>query len=330
LIDRRKEIGYPVQCGELLPHTDEMYSIFPRSTGLEELFDVDQSVIAGESSSVDMISPGGRTYRIPFSSHILDRRAFDKRMVNMAEEAGARIMKGVYLRSMDGDGVVETSAGQIRAKVIVGADGPNSRTARSAGLERPVPSYPAITCRTDSTFSDEVRMYFGDAAPGGYAWVIPKRRGANIGLGVSQRVRSAKPTKLLARFASRLGVSVEDVTLGFVPMAGPSKRTVSGRVMLVGDAAGHTMASNGGGIPTAMIAGREAGQVIRRYLDGAAALSDYETAWRSRMEGPLTRAYRTVRLADYAFRNEALLGFAMAFLGRRGLERAIRCKRPFP
>ncbi|MGB2825476.1 MAG: NAD(P)-binding protein, partial [Thermoplasmata archaeon] len=26
MIDRRREIGYPVQCGELLPATKEMYS----------------------------------------------------------------------------------------------------------------------------------------------------------------------------------------------------------------------------------------------------------------------------------------------------------------
>ena len=329
MIDRRKEIGYPVQCGELLPATKEMYSIFPRGTELEELFEIDSSVVAGESETIKIISPGGRAYSIPFLSRTLDRRSFDKHLVKMAEEAGARLMSGVMLRSIGEDATVETTAGRIKAKVIVGADGPNSRTAREAGLERPSASYPAITCRTETTFGNEVRMYFGRDAPGGYAWVIPKHSGANMGVGFSCDARSDRPTELLARFASRLGVTIREQTLGFVPMAGPSKRTVAGNVLLVGDAAGHTMASNGGGIPTAMIAGREAGRVIRRHLTDGASLNSYETAWRASMEGPLTRSFKTVRLAGFAFRNDALLGLAMAILGRRGLERAIRCKRLF-
>ncbi len=328
IIDRRKEIGYPVQCGELLPHTKEMYSIFPQSTRLEELFDVDPSLVAGESPAIELVSPGGRPYNIPFSSHILDRRSFDKHLVKLAEESDARLMKEVTFRSIRQDGVVETSAGSVRAKVIVGADGPNSRVARAAGLERPSLSYPAITCGTDSTFGREVRMFFGGVAPGGYAWVIPKDRGANIGLGYNPRVCQGKPTELLRRFASRLEADFHGETLGFVPMSGPSRRSTLGRVLLVGDSAGHTMASNGGGIPTAMIAAREAGNAIRAHLKDGRSLSDYELAWRSCMEGPLRRACRTRRLADFAFLNEAFLGLAMAVLGRRGLERALRCKRP--
>ncbi|UCE92112.1 MAG: geranylgeranyl reductase family protein [Methanobacteriota archaeon] len=329
VIDRRKEIGHPVQCGELLPHAKEMYSMFPRGIELEELFDIDHSTVDGESDTIEMISPRGRAYRIPFSSHVLNRRSFDKRLAKGAEEAGARVMTGTSLLSVDESGVAETTAGQIKAKVVVGADGPNSRTAREAGLERPRPSYPAIACRTDSTFGSEVRMFFGAAAPGGYAWVIPKDRGANIGVGYSQAMCSAKPTELLKAFASWLGVSVREEALGFVPLAGPSRRTTSGRFVLVGDAAGHTMASNGGGIPTAMIAGREAGRVIRRHLEEGAPLSDYELAWRAFMEGPLIRSHKTLRLAGYAFRNDALTGLAMAMLGRRGLDRAIRCRRLF-
>ena len=329
MIDRRSEVGYPVQCGELLPHTEEMYSIFPKSIDLEELFDIDRSLVAGESPIVELISPGGRSYRIPFRSHILDRRSFDKHLVRLAEERGARLMSGVSFLSMASDGTVNTSSGPIRPRVVVGADGPNSRVARAVGLERPKLSYPAITCATDSTFGNEVRMYFGKVAPGGYAWVIPKQRGANMGVGVNPRVCSDRPTALLRRFASSLDVEVRDETLGFVPMSGPSRRSVAGRVLLVGDSAGHTMASNGGGIPTAMIAGRMAGMVIKDHLKTGRPLGDYDGAWRACMEGPLATAHRTRRLADFAFSNETLLGLTMAILGKRGLDRAIRCKRPF-
>ncbi len=59
VIDRRKEIGYPVQCGEMLPHVEEMYTIFPKSEQLEELFTVPPQLVDGESDHVDLVSPGG-------------------------------------------------------------------------------------------------------------------------------------------------------------------------------------------------------------------------------------------------------------------------------
>ncbi len=329
MIDRRKEIGYPVQCGELLPHTEEMYSIFPKSDHLEELFTIDRSTVAGESDTIVFVSPGGREYRTEFLSHILDRRAFDKWLVGLALDAGATLRTSTSFISVEGD-VVRTDHGDIRAKVVVGADGPSSRVARSAGLSSGRLLYPAATCQAEGTFDSEVKMFFGGLAPGGYAWIIPKDKGANIGVGFNPGMCDCRPSELLRQFISDRGFMCRDTTLGMVPMQGPLPRTVNGRILLVGDAAGHTMATNGGGIPTAMIAGRAAGDVISSHLREGSPLSDYEARWRKCLEAPLVNALKTRRLADRFFGNDFLLGLAMAVLGRRGLDRAIRCKRvPF-
>lgn len=325
MVDRRKEIGHPVQCGELLPEIKEMYSIFPATAELEELFDFDSSVIAGRNPTLEMISPGGRAYGLDFASYSLERREFDKHLVKRAEEAGARLSRGVSLLSIE-DGVARTSAGDVKAKVIVGADGPNSLTAREAGLHRPELRYPAITCRAEGQFDDCVKMFFGRVAPGGYAWIIPKERGANIGLGFSSESCRDRPSEALERFAASIGVKTSDVSLGFVPMSGPVRTTVAENVVLVGDAAGQAMPSNGGGIPTAMIAGREAGRVIRGHLSKDCKLTEYEQRWRSLIGGPLRNSLRTRRLADVFFPSNMLLGLSMAILGRRGLDRAIRCR----
>lgn len=328
MIDRRKEIGYPVQCGELLPSVEEMYSIFPATAGLEDLFDIPSSVVMGNNHAIELISPRGHAYDIDFESYSLDRRLFDKHLVKKAEEAGARLVTGESLVTIDGS-VAKTTMGEIDAKVIVGADGPNSMTARKAGLERPRLRYPAITCKVEGQFDETVKMFFGSVAPGGYAWVIPKKGGANVGLGYSNGICRERPSAALARFVSTLGAKVRDQTLGFVPMSGPARSTVAGNVLLVGDAAGHVMASNGGGIPAAMIAGREAGETISNHLSNGGKLMDYESRWRARIGVPLRTSLRTRRLADNFFPNNTLLGLSMALLGRRGLDRAIRCKRLF-
>jgi len=329
VIDRRSEIGYPVQCGEFLPDPKEMYDIFPRSMDLEELFALEASLVAGQADAVEMISPGGRAYSCAFSGKTLHRRLFDKHLVKLATEKGARLLTETSFLGLK-DGVASTSRGEVRAKVIVGADGPNSRTAREAGLRKPSLIYPAVTCQAQGRFEPVVRMYFGSLAPGGYAWVIPKQKGANVGIGFNPKVLKERPSEVFRKFVERLGLkSFGDVTMGFVPASGPVDRTVNGRVLLVGDSAGFPMATNGGGIPTAMIAGRFAGRVIREHLKGGLPLSEYETRWRACMEKNLGNARRTRRLGDMFFPNDHLLGLAMFLLGRRGLNRAIRCKKVF-
>ncbi|UCE80763.1 MAG: NAD(P)/FAD-dependent oxidoreductase, partial [Methanobacteriota archaeon] len=325
MIDRRKEIGHPVQCGELLPDVKEIDSIFPATAQLNELFDVEPSLIAGRNSTVKIVSPGGRGYMLDFASYSLDRRKFDKHLVKLAEEAGARLCNDVSLLSVK-DGIARTSIGDIKAKVVVGADGPNSLTAREAGLDRPRLRYPAITGRAEGQFDDCVEMFFGSVAPGGYAWIIPKDTGANVGLGFSRKSCRERPSEAFERFKKMIGARTSSTSLGFVPMSGPVKSTVAENIVLVGDAAGQAMPSNGGGIPTAMIAGREAGRVIRGYLAKDCKLTDYERRWRSLIGEPLKNSLRTRRLADVFFPSNVLLGLTMAILGTRGLDRAIRCR----
>ncbi len=328
MIDRRREMGQPVQCGEFFPSTKEMYSMFPKSVDLEDLFGFDESVVAGHVNHVDLVSPSGRTYRCPFDGVTLDRRSFDKSLAKLAVEAGAELRTSTSLLSVK-DGVAKTTMGDVKFKVLVGADGPNSRTAREAGLQRPAARYPAVTCQVEGSFDPAIKMYFGSVAPGGYAWVVPKRKGANIGAGFNPKLLTRHPSEYLQEFLSRLGVSSRDVTMGFVPQSGPVSRTVDGNTMLVGDAAGHVMSSNGGGIPIAMIAGRIAGQTVKDHLRGALSLAEYEPRWRSVLEKPLDSSLWTRRLSDLFLPADRRTEFAMRVLGVRGLSRAIRCKKVF-
>lgn len=328
IIDRRKEIGHPVQCGEFLPSTSEMYSMFPRTMDLEELFQIDPALMVRQIESVDLVSPKGRAYRCSFRGSALDRRRFDKYLAKLAVEAGAALKTSTSLLSIK-DGVARTTMGEVKAKVIVGADGPNSRTARQAGLRNPKRRYPAVTCQADGDFEPVIKMYFGSVAPGGYAWVIPKDRGANVGLGVMPEMMKEPPSVYFSRFASKLGVEHRDITMGFVPQSGPVKQVVSGNVLLVGDAAGQVMPSNGGGIPLAMIAGRMAGRAIRSHLRERKALLDYQDESRRILGKPLADSLWTRRLGDHFFPSDRRTEFAMRVLGVRGLSRAIRCSRVF-
>src|SRR5207247_2486608 len=132
---------------------------------------------------------------------------------------------------------VTTSHGSVSGTVVIGADGPRSTVARSVGLPWPVAG-PAMSCTIDGDFDATTDLYFGNLAPGGYAWVIPKGPCANVGLGTWQHFRG-RLDLLFQKFLDHRGLPRLHGTGGYVPVEGPIDRTVAGRSLPVGDGAGH-------------------------------------------------------------------------------------------
>ena len=89
------------------------------------------------------------------------------------------------------------------------------------------------------------------------------------------------------------------------------------------------MATNGGGIPIAMIAGRIAGQTVRDHLRSGLPLTEYERRWRAVLGKPLSDSLWTKKFGGYFFPSDRRIEFAMFVLRRRGLARAIRCRKVF-
>jgi len=328
-LDRRAEIGYPVQCGEFLPTPEELRKIFPQSEEYGDLFDTEPEIVERETNEIEINGPRGLKYSLNFQGMTIDRRRFDKSLWQRAEKAGARLMTGVEFLRLSSSNCAETTAGEIEFKLLVGADGPLSKIRKSLGLEGPKAISQAITTQTRGEWDNLVRMYFGSIAPGGYAWIIPKRGGANIGLGIQRKFVKGSLSTLLQRFLEENRISSGETTYGQVPISGPIPRTTKGNAILVGDAAGQVMATNGGGIPIAMICGRICGRCIAGTLRGSGALSDYEREWRRQLLTPLRNAARTKAIADLFFPTDRRLKFAMNVLGSGGIERAILCKRLF-
>jgi len=328
-IDRRKEIGFPVQCGEFLPTPDELRRILPRSEDYGDLFEIEPRLVERETSLIELYGPFGIRYDMEFSGLTLNRREFDKSLWGRAEKTGATLEKETEFFELKSDRVAMTSAGDIEFDYIVGADGPLSRVRKCLSLSEPSAMSQAVTGQARGDFGENVRMYFGSIAPGGYAWVIPKRASANVGLGTQKEFCKEPLSDLIKRFAEGFEMNIEEFAYGQVPISGPIKRTVSGNALLVGDAAGQVMATNGGGIPIAMICGRIAGRCIANVLRGKGRISDYDTEWKRQILSPLKNAARTKAIADYFFATNRRLKFAMKTLGLNGLERAILCKRVF-
>ncbi|HEX9340018.1 MAG TPA: NAD(P)/FAD-dependent oxidoreductase [Thermoplasmata archaeon] len=323
LVDKRKEIGVPVQCGEYVAHNDEVRAIFPTVSDLEDLMEIPYRVREVDTPVIRIWSPAGRRYDIPFRGFTVRRDKMDQGIADQAAAEGAEVATETTVLRVHGEDV-ETNRGSLRAKVIVGSDGPRSTVARSVGLEWPV-SGPAMSATAEGDFGTATDLYFGNLAPGGYAWIIPKAGCANVGLGTWEHFRG-NLRALFDRFTFDRGLEPGKATGGFVPVQGPPPRTVAGNAMLVGDAAGMVMATNGGGNNVAMIAGRIAGHTAADHLLDGTPIDAYEERWRSAVGGPLAQGVRIKHLADRFFGSDRLLELSMVLLGRRRMARAIRCQ----
>jgi digeranylgeranylglycerophospholipid reductase len=347
VIDRRSKVGIPVQCGELIPTPTEARNLFPHSKRMPSAVHVPKKFITNKTRAIRLISPNGSIYEFPFEANIVDRGKFDQRLAHLAEDAGAEYLLGSILkkRALNNDLTINNGNSEITTSsgLVVGADGTHSVVAQSLGSDYIhsesdlSPSLQFVMSNADVD-SSVVKMYFGGKiAPGGYAWVIPKGEGiVNVGFGMRRSIaHDDTPLRTyLERFAfktlasSLKSAKIERRVGAIIPVGGPLKKTWSKNALLIGDAAGHVMASNGGGIPTALCGGMIAGDVISGHLKEDIPLALYEEQWRAEFGKELDTALRVLRVADTVMPSDAITDICMRLAGVRFLEPLIRCRLP--
>jgi digeranylgeranylglycerophospholipid reductase len=316
LIDKRRELGVPVQCGEAISEDP-----------LKELnIKPDRRWIAGRTNAVKLISPSGIVVRIAERKivgkigYILDRKVFDKHLAMLAAKEGADLRVGTIANDLlleNGEirGVKVRGIGgrtKVLAEIVIAADGVMSRVARWAGVNTALKLDEIETCAqfqmvdVDLESSSVMEFHLGHKiSPGGYAWVFPKGKDmANVGLGVLGSRTTRPPIEYLRDFVNatpnlRKGKIIE-INGGAAPVGGPIKKTVKDRLLIVGDAARQVNPLTGGGIDCAMRAGNIAGEVAAKAVaEGDVSerrLSEYERRWRKQMIKRLERYLKAKNL----------------------------------
>ncbi|HYK94079.1 MAG TPA: NAD(P)/FAD-dependent oxidoreductase [Thermoplasmata archaeon] len=329
LVDQRPTLGVPVQCGEFLPTAAELGDLLPCGDVLAEAYDVPRETILRTTREMVCVGPDRHRFRFPLEGFSVARDRFDQALAERARQAGAELRHPLGVTRVDRDGVRFTTGEPVKARVVVGADGPISTVARGMGFQAPRTLYRMITASAKGKFPAEIDLYFGSVAPRGYAWMIPKTDGANVGLGVTEIPRGQSLSSLLDRFASEAQLGpVADRTRWWVPIGPPPSSAVRGNALFCGDAANLVMATNGGGIPTAMISGRDAGVAAAAHIRDGTSLREYDRLWKAHLHGPLDRGYRIKRFGDRVVRHDFLLSIGMRYIGRSGLDAMMRLRWP--
>ncbi|HYB79018.1 MAG TPA: geranylgeranyl reductase family protein [Thermoplasmata archaeon] len=328
LVDHRPELGHPVQCGEFVPAPSELADLFGCRELIDRAFVIPESTVLRSTRTMACISPFGHVFRFPLAGCTVSRRAFDKALAGRAEGAGAELRFPLGVTGVRDD-LVDTVSGSIRAKVVIGADGPISTVGHSVGFHPRREMFRMITATVDGPLDDQIDVYFGRVAPGGYAWRFPRAHDANVGLGVAKIPSGVSLGGLLDRFLARQQLGpARSRTTWWVPLGPPPESLVSGRALFAGDAANLVMATNGGGIPTAMLSGWLAGATAARHVREGLPLSTYDTAWREALYRPLERAARIQWWSERLARPDPLLALGMRYIGVSGLDAMMRLRWP--
>ncbi len=326
ILERGERIGEPVRCGEFLPSLEEMRRICDDPPELDNLFDLPDFVMGTFIEGARAHAPSGKVYELDFQGHSIWRNRLDQYLAKEALKEGAELWKGTSFLDFRAQGLL-TTRGVIRAKVVVGADGPQSTVAKACGFPQHSVLFPAISLPVEGSFDPVFEAFFGELAPGGYAWIIPRKEDANVGLGVRSDLRREPLTTALKRFLTARGMkSRHSPTGGFVPLSGPLPETVKGTVLLAGDAAGQVLSTSGGGIFTAMICGQLAGRAAARHVLGKAPLEEYERQWKRCLGGAFERGWRLFQAMAPTFADPDALEEVFSLLGSQGLAAALRCQ----
>lgn len=235
---------------------------------LPDGFDVPTlALIDSATFSTRLSRPRHRRADEPFLT-LINRDTFDAQLMTAAQAAGARLITGVTVTAIaESDDLVEltTTAGTIRTRALVGADGSAGRTARvvgatysqvDLGLEAEIRVNPA----TEALWDRRVHLDFG-TVPGGYAWVFPKGNVLTVGV-IGDRSQSAALRDYFSRYLQLhdlAGLPREHDGGHLTRTRAAGSPVAAGRALLAGDAAGLVDPWLREGISYALISGRLAG-----------------------------------------------------------------------
>ncbi|RUM35026.1 MAG: bacteriochlorophyll synthase [Archaeoglobus sp.] len=343
-IDKREKLGYPVECGELVPTKKEMKSLLPH---LEDysIFDIPEKYTSNRTKFLEFVIPNGKSVKVEFEMLVINR---DRFISEIAEKSGHEIRNRTKILGYEPEeqklnlrDLNRMKNYELKADVVVASDGANSRIAKSLGVWKyEIASAKQYVMTDVECDEDTVYMFVGSKiAPGGYAWIIPKGNGiANVGVGIRQSFISKDDSihKILDRFvkeypySSRYLKRAEVICkIGAVaPVDKPIDKTVFNRTLLVGDSASMILSHVAAGIPVSMIAGDIAGRVVNDYFNGKADIEMYERIWREKLLDTMMNSYRIKQLWDKISITDEKICKYFKFIGKKDMAAILRSRIP--
>jgi geranylgeranyl reductase family protein len=326
VLEEHHEVGKPVQCAGLV--TPRIFDHVPEN-----------GCVLNEVHGARIYSPSGRELVIDAKKTkavVIDRVKFDQGCMSRAIHVGAEVWLGCKALSAEYQEknieITVLKAGQrskITTKLLIGADGVQSRVAAWFGLKGPSVILPGFSAEMANVNVESkfVELFLGnEVAPNFFAWVIPKAKTseggqmpARVGLActgssrtayefyrqlfqhplIGPKLKGAKPIQYIAG----------GIPIGLVP------KSYANNVMLVGDAAGQVKPTSGGGVYTGIICAEHCAKVANAALESkdysAKFLKNYQKLWYDAIGKELKRGMRLHKVYMHLRDNQLEDGFKL-------------------
>ena len=184
---------------------------------------------------------------------------------------GAEMLKGETIVKLEKKG----EAYEVRTKVLIGADGANSRVAKDLRLDENkewIVGYEEVFHSKDKTAEPRLHCFLdGKLAPGYLAWIADD--GEEIHIGVGGYAANFNPREALKSFKEKTknlfdldGALITETRGGRIPVGGVLRRIANENGILIGDAAGAVSPLTAGGLDPAMRLSKFAAEIVWERL----------------------------------------------------------------
>lgn len=280
IIEKKKQIGYPLQCAGILSH-----HIF-------DLNELPEDIILNEVKGAFLHSKNHilNIEKDESVAYIIDRTAYDEFLFGKALDNGVNVInqKAIDFDIENGITYLQNKK-EIKSKIIIGCEGYNSILSQKMGNILSYFNASQVLVEIDDEDINEFRNsskdcedfvdahIFEEILPG-FLWMIPiKNHLYRVGL-FSKESHKEQSIFLNNFLNDNFEFKIMDKYKGFIPIFNEDNKIVKSRAILIGDAAGQVKPTSGGGLLIAFDACKIASEHVFKAIsnDEIGILNDYQ------------------------------------------------------
>ena len=272
LIDKKKQIGCPLQCAGILSKHIFEYNELPESLILNT---VKGAFLHTNNHILNVKKQENVAY-------IIDRVAYDEFLFKRAIEKGANFLNKKAIDYDIEKGITYFSDDtQFKSKIIIGCEGHDSKLSEAMGNVQS--NFTASQMRVEiddenmanfrnsnESINDYVDTYLTSDILPGFLWIIPLKNN-HFRIGLFSNHTHKQQNEILTDFLNEnFEYNIIEKYKGFIPIFNEKNDIVKNCAVLLGDAAGQVKPTSGGGL----LLGFDACEIASRHIADAIKKDD--------------------------------------------------------